>query len=52
MEGTRDLSVRERLVTWPLIAAMLVLGFVPGILLGVLHEPVNDIVTIVQEAGK
>ena len=52
MEGTRDLSVRERLVTWPLIAAMLVLGFVPGILLGVLHEPVHDIVTIVQEAGK
>ena len=52
MEGTRDLSVRERLVTWPLIAAMLVLGFLPGILLGVLHEPVHDIVTIVQEAGK
>jgi len=53
MEGTRDLSLRERLVTWPLIAAMLVLGFVPGILLGVLSEPVHDIVTIVsQEAGK
>ena len=53
MEGTRDLSVRERLVAWPLIAAMLVLGFVPGLLLDVLREPVNDIVTIVsQEAGK
>ena len=53
MEGTRDLSLRERLVTWPLIIAMLVLGFVPGILLDVLREPVSDIVTIVsQEAGK
>ncbi|MGC4176065.1 NADH-quinone oxidoreductase subunit M [Demequina sp.] len=54
MEGTRDLSLRERLVTWPLIAAMLVLGFVPGILLDVLREPVQDIVTIVsvEEAGK
>jgi len=54
MEGTRDLSLRERLVAWPLIAAMLVLGFVPGILLDVLREPVQDIVTIVsvEEAGK
>jgi len=54
MEGTRDLSLRERLVAWPLIAAMLVLGFVPGLLLDVLREPVQDIVTIVsvEEAGK
>jgi NADH-quinone oxidoreductase subunit M len=54
MEGTRELSLRERLVTWPLIAAMLVLGFVPGILLDVLREPVHDIVAIVsaEEAGK
>ena len=54
MEGTRDLSLRERLVTWPLIALMLVLGFLPGILLDVLREPVQDIVAIVsaEEAGK
>jgi len=54
MSKTRDLSPRERLVAWPLIAAMLVLGFVPGLLLNVLREPVQDIVTIVsvEEAGK
>jgi len=54
MEGTRDLSLRERLVTWPLIAAMLVLGFVPGIALNLLRDPVHDIVATVtvEEAGK
>ena len=54
MKSTRDLSLRERLVTWPLIALMLVLGFLPGIMLDVLREPVKDIVSIVsaEEAGK
>ena len=54
MERTRDLSLRERVVTWPLIGAMLVLGFLPGILLNVLREPVQDIVAVVsvEEAGK
>ncbi len=54
MEGTRDLSLRERIVTWPLIALMLVLGFLPGLMIDVLREPVQDIVNIVsaEEAGK
>ena len=54
MEGTRDLSLREKLVTWPLIALMLLLGFLPGIMINVLREPVKDIVSIVsaEEAGK
>jgi NADH-quinone oxidoreductase subunit M len=54
MQGTRELSLRERLVAWPLIGAMLVLGFLPGILLDVLRDPVQDIVTVVavEEAGK
>ena len=48
------MSLRERIVTWPLIGAMLVLGFLPGILLNVLREPVQDIVAVVsvEEAGK
>ncbi len=54
LDNMRDLSLRDRVVTWPLIAIMLVLGFLPGILLGVLTQPVHDIVTIVaaEEVGK
>ncbi|NTV39032.1 MAG: NADH-quinone oxidoreductase subunit M, partial [Demequinaceae bacterium] len=53
MESTTDLSLRERLVAWPLIAAMLVLGIVPALALDYLREPSAGIVAIVtQEAGK
>ncbi|MEX0913628.1 MAG: NADH-quinone oxidoreductase subunit M [Demequina sp.] len=54
MEGTRELSLRERAVAWPLIVAMLVLGFVPGLAIDVLREPSADLVSIVtiEEAGE
>ena len=48
LEKTADLSWRERLVTGPLIALMLVLGFVPGIAISVLRAPVETVATIVQ----
>src|SRR5665648_732834 len=35
----RDLSVRERWVIGPLVAALLVLGFVPGLALDLVREP-------------
>src|SRR5690606_31185134 len=47
-EQTADLSLRERIVVWPLVALMLVLGFVPGLAIDVLREGVADIVTEVQ----
>jgi len=51
---TRELSLRERAVAWPLIVAMLVLGFVPGLAIDVLREPSADLVSIVtiEEAGE
>jgi len=45
LEKTPDLSWREKLVTGPLIVAMLVLGFVPGIAISVLRDPVTDAIT-------
>ncbi|WP_062516989.1 NADH-quinone oxidoreductase subunit M [Demequina gelatinilytica] len=50
----RELTRRERVVLWPLIALMLVLGFLPGIAIDVLSEPSADIVSTVpvQEAGE
>lgn len=53
MEGTKELTVRERLAVWPLIAAMLVLGIVPSLALDYLSAPSAGIVAVVtQEAGK
>jgi len=50
LEKTRDLSWREKFVTGPLIALMLVLGFVPGVAISVLRAPVQDVVAAVQPA--
>ncbi len=53
MESTKDLNVRERLVVWPLIVSMLVLGIVPALALDYLRGPSAGIVAIVsEEAGK
>lgn len=54
LEGTRELSLRERAVAWPLIAGMLLLGFLPGLAIDVLREPAADLVSIVsvEEAGQ
>ena len=53
MESTKDLNIRERLVVWPLIVAMLVLGIVPALALDYLKGPSAGIVAIVsEEAGK
>jgi len=51
--GTRELTRRERVVLWPLVGLMLVLGFLPGIALDTLREPASDIVATVstEEAG-
>jgi NADH-quinone oxidoreductase subunit M len=45
LEKTPDLSWREKLVTGPLIVAMVVLGFVPGVALTVLREPAAAAIT-------
>ncbi|MFW7414636.1 NADH-quinone oxidoreductase subunit M [Demequina sp. SO4-18] len=49
----RELSTRERLVTWPLIALMLLLGFLPGIAIDYLSAPAADAVAqvTIEEAG-
>ncbi|WP_296665698.1 NADH-quinone oxidoreductase subunit M [Demequina sp.] len=54
MRGTRELTLRERLVLWPLVGLMLVLGFLPGIAIDTLREPSADIVATVsiEEAGE
>ncbi|WP_084077335.1 NADH-quinone oxidoreductase subunit M [Demequina sp. NBRC 110057] len=41
---TRDLTLRERLVAWPLVGLMLLLGFAPAIAIDYLREPSADIV--------
>ena len=50
----RELTRRERVVLWPLVALMIVLGFLPGIALDTLREPSADIVATVptEEAGQ
>lgn len=52
--STPELSLRERVVLWPLVGLMLVLGFLPGIALDTLREPAADLVSIVsiEEAGE
>ncbi len=42
--GTRELTLRERIVTWPLVVLMLLLGFLPGIAIEYLREPAADVV--------
>ncbi|WP_062209598.1 NADH-quinone oxidoreductase subunit M [Demequina oxidasica] len=53
LKKTRELTLRERLVAWPLIGLMLILGFFPAIAINYLREPAQDIVSIVsvEEAG-
>ncbi|WP_062380723.1 NADH-quinone oxidoreductase subunit M [Demequina pelophila] len=52
-EDTPELSLRERLVLWPLIALMLILGFGPGLAIDTIREPSQDIVAVVaEEAGQ
>lgn len=54
LEGTRELSARERVVLWPLVILMLILGFLPGIALDTVREPAADYVSAVaaEEAGE
>lgn len=54
LEKTRELTLRERLVAWPLIGLMLILGFFPALAINYLSDPAQDIVSIVsvQEAGE
>lgn len=47
-EPTADLTVREKVVAAPLIAVMLLLGFLPGLALSYLSEPADVAVTTVQ----
>ena len=46
-EGTREMTLREKLVAWPLIVAMLVLGFLPGLAIDYVREPAADAVAYV-----
>ncbi|WP_061961022.1 NADH-quinone oxidoreductase subunit M [Demequina flava] len=48
LAGTKDLSLREKLAVWPLIIAMLVLGFVPGLAIDYVSAPSADAVAHVQ----
>ena len=51
MADTTELTVRERIATWPLIVAMLVLGVVPGIALQYLVAPSAAIIAHIQGVG-
>ncbi|WP_062076985.1 NADH-quinone oxidoreductase subunit M [Demequina globuliformis] len=48
LQDTKDLSLREKLVAWPLIVAMLVLGFVPGLAIDYVSAPAADVVAHVE----
>lgn len=54
LEATRELSTRERVVLWPLVILMLILGFLPGIALDQVRDPAADYVSAVaaEEAGE
>lgn len=53
MEPTKELSIRERVVVWPLIAIMLILGIVPALAVDYLRDASAGIVSIVsEEAGQ
>ncbi len=49
LDGTPDLSLRERLVVAPLIGVMLVLGFVPASAIDLVREPAATVVSYVAE---
>src|SRR5690606_34722849 len=51
MAGTAELSLRERVAIWPLIALMLLLGFVPALAIQYLTEPVAAVLAIAQGVG-
>lgn len=40
----RELTLRERLATWPLVGLMLLLGFLPGLAIEYLQAPAADVV--------
>lgn len=52
--GTRELTLRERLVAWPLVGLMLLLGFLPGIALDYVRGPAEQVLVHVaaEEAGE
>lgn len=50
-EDTAELSIRERVVIWPLIALMILLGFVPGLAIAYLSEPSAQILASIQAVG-
>lgn len=45
-----ELSVRERVATWPLIALMLVLGIFPGLAVAYVNGPAEEVATVMNEA--
>ena len=47
---SRDLTTREKLVAAPLIAAFVVLGFLPNIALNVINPAVDKTLSYVQQA--
>lgn len=53
-QGTRELSLRERVTIWPLIVLMFILGFLPGLAIDLVREPAGDLVAVVsvEEAGQ
>ncbi|MDN4471415.1 NADH-quinone oxidoreductase subunit M [Demequina zhanjiangensis] len=48
LEKTRELTLRERLVLWPLIGLMLVLGFFPSLAIDYLREPAAAVLTTIN----
>jgi len=51
MAETPELTVRERIATWPLVVTMLVLGVVPGIALQYLVAPSAAILAHITGVG-
>jgi NADH-quinone oxidoreductase subunit M len=50
LTAVRDLTTREKLVAAPLIAAFVVLGFLPNIALNVINPAVDQTLSHVQKA--
>jgi NADH-quinone oxidoreductase subunit M len=50
LTAVRDLTTREKLVAAPLIAAFVVLGFLPNIALNVINPAVDKTLSYVQHA--
>ncbi len=47
LDATRELTLRERIVMWPLVVIMLVLGFLPAAAIDMVRDPSADIVSTV-----